>query len=117
MERGDTFKVDILEMFILNCDPEQGFISNDTIIKYQFGLNKEKCLEKMGEYDNEYAHFVSNFEDILTNYPLSENENNNNTTSSRYNSRGNPPRGSHINEIFERLNLCIFICFILFNFV
>ena len=103
MERGDIFKVDNLEMFILNCNPEQGFISNETFIKYKFGLDREKCLEKIGKFDNEYAHFVSNFEDILNNYPVSENENN----TSRLNNLDQPR--SHIEEIFERLNSCIYL--------
>lgn len=104
-------------MFILNCDPDQGFISSETNITYKFGLDKEKCLEKIGKFDNEYAHFVSNFEDILSNYPLNENENENeneNSLSRLNNNRNNNP--SQLDHIFERLNSCILNLY-LFNFI
>lgn len=65
IERGDIFKVDDLEMFILNSSPEHGFISQDTNVMFKFGMNKEKCLEKIRRADNEYAMSLVNKEQGL----------------------------------------------------
>lgn len=63
IERGDYFEVDELQMFILNCEPEHGFISSETLIKFKFGLDKEKCLERINRADSEYAMNMVNMEE------------------------------------------------------
>jgi len=55
IERGDIFQIEDLEMFILNSLPENGFITNETNVIFKFGLNKEKCLEKIHNADNKFA--------------------------------------------------------------
>lgn len=63
IERGDNLMIEDLEMFILNCYPDNGFISVDTNAMFKFGLNKEKCLEKIHNADNKYAFSLLSMED------------------------------------------------------
>jgi len=99
VERGDVFKVDDLEMFILNSYPDHGFISNDTHVLFKFGLNKEKCLEKINNADNEYAINIINFEERLQNSPSTRIEVNSGLNSS------NSPR-VHLEDLLSRLSIC-----------
>jgi hypothetical protein len=101
IERGDYFKVDNLEIFILNCDPDNGFITNDTKITYLFGLNREECLEKINNFDNEFAHYVSNFDNILIDMPYEVH------SETRLNESGIPR--SNFEALFDVLNSSILI--------
>lgn len=65
VEKGDIFKVDDLEMFILNCEPEHGFVSCETNVKFKFGLDKENCLEFINRADNEYARNLMNLQERM----------------------------------------------------
>ncbi len=99
VERGDVFKVDDLEMFILNSYPDHGFISPDTHVLFKFGLNKEKCLEKINLADNEYAMSIINFEERLLNNPLNQGE-----IIQRSNSSESPR--VHLEDLLNRLSIC-----------
>jgi hypothetical protein len=103
IERGDYFKVDNLEMFVLNCDPDHGFITNYTKIKYIFGLNSEECLEKINKFDNEFAHYVSNFDNLLNDIPYEIHSN------TRLNESGIPR--TNFEEVFDVLNSGIFFLY------
>lgn len=98
IERGDIFKVDDLEMFILNSFPDHGFINQDTNVMFKFGMNKEKCLEKINNADNEYAMSILNLEERLLNTPYVSQE-----ILTRNNTAENPRL--HLDDILNRLSL------------
>lgn len=98
VERGDVFKVDDLEMFVLNSYPDHGFISADSHVLFKFGLNKEKCLEKINHADNEYAMSIINLEERQFNNPLVSGE-----VILRSNSES--PR-VHLEDLLSRLSIC-----------
>lgn len=75
LERGDSIKVDDLEMFVLNSYPDHGFISTETNVLFKFGLNKDRCLEKIHRADDEYAMNLFNSEERSINLSFSNNEN------------------------------------------
>jgi hypothetical protein len=52
-------------MFILNSNPENGFISNESNVMFKLGLNKEKCLEKINNADNKFAFSLYSLEENL----------------------------------------------------
>jgi hypothetical protein len=86
-------------MFILNSYPDHGFISSDTNVLFKFGLNKEKCLEKINHADNEYAMSLLNLEERLL--------------QSRYVSGEIIPRSNsdesprlNLEDLLNRLSLC-----------
>jgi len=56
IERGDIFAIEDLELFVLNCEPENGFISRESNPMLKLGLDKEKCLEKINNADNRFAN-------------------------------------------------------------
>ena len=67
IERGDSFFIEKIEVFILNCIPESGFILNETSVGFTFGFSKEQCLERLMDMDDLFAkelffegNFVSN---------------------------------------------------------
>lgn len=84
IERGDCFQIEDLEMFVLNSFPINGFISTDTNVLFKFGLNKEKCLEKIHHADNKYAFSLMNLEE---NNVLGIEENNSNILNDYRNAR------------------------------
>lgn len=84
-------------MFILNSFPDHGFISSDTHVLFKFGLNKEKCLEKINNADNEYAMSIINLEERLLNNPLSQRE-------SPRPISGSSPR-VHLEDLLTRLSI------------
>lgn len=55
VERGDILNVDGFEFCILQCQPDEGFITSDTQVYYKYNLSKEKCLEKIENSDMKYA--------------------------------------------------------------
>ena len=66
IERGDTFQIENLEMFVLNSYPDHGYINSETIVSFTFGLNKEECLNKIKEADNQFAMNLIRLEDRLS---------------------------------------------------
>jgi hypothetical protein len=66
VERGDIIKVEEVEFCILNCIPEEGFISKDTQLSLLFGMSTEKCLEKIKNADMKYAMQLSRQYDLQT---------------------------------------------------
>lgn len=64
VERGDIIKVEEIEFCILNCIPEEGFISKDTQLSLLFGMSTEKCLEKIKNADMKYALQLSRQYDL-----------------------------------------------------
>lgn len=86
-------------MFILNSYPDHGFISSDTHVLFKFGLNKEKCLEKINNADNEYAMSIINLEERLLNNPLNPREGVHRANT------GESPR-VHLEDLLNRLSLC-----------
>ena len=53
---------------MLNCEPDKGFVSNNTEIEYKYGLDKEKCLQEINKADDEYAQSILRIEGRLNNY-------------------------------------------------
>lgn len=51
----------------MNSQPDHGFVSPDTEISYKFGLDKEKCLHKINQADDEYAQSIIELEERLNN--------------------------------------------------
>ena len=90
-------------MFILNSQPDHGFVSQDTNITFKFGLDKEKCLEKINQADDEYVQSISNLEERLSYMPNNEN------TLIRLNSSDSPR--VNLEEILNRLSLSKFYKF------
>jgi len=87
-------------MFILNSFPDHGFISHDTHVLFKFGLNKEKCLEKINIADNEYAMSILNFEERIMSNPYTSGEIIPLSISS-----AESPR-VHFEDLLSRLSLC-----------
>jgi hypothetical protein len=85
-------------MFILNSYPDHGFVSQDTNVMFKFGLNKEKCLEKINNADNEYAMSILNLEERLVNTPYSSGD---------ILSRHSDSSRIHLDDILNRLSLSI----------
>ena len=54
-------------MFVLNSYPDNGFIHQDTNVLFKFGLNKQRCLEKIHNADNKYAINLLTLEDTINN--------------------------------------------------
>ncbi len=67
IERGDTFPIENLEMFVLNCVPENGFVNNNTNVIFKFGLAKEECLQKILNDDNKFVQNLVQKEDEADN--------------------------------------------------
>lgn len=67
VERGDTFLIEDIEIFVLNSYPENGFIHQDTNVLFKFGLTKQRCLEKIHNADNKYAMNLLTLEDTINN--------------------------------------------------
>ena len=67
IERGDTIIIEDLEIFVLNSFPDHGFIHKDTNVIFKFGLDKERCLEKIHNADNKYAISLLSLEDTMNN--------------------------------------------------
>ena len=61
IERGDNIQVEDLEFFILNCTPEYGYISHDTITSFKIGITKQRCLDKIKKSDNQLAMGLLSF--------------------------------------------------------
>lgn len=89
-------------MFILNSFPDHGFISQETNVMFKFGLNKEKCLEKINHADNEYAMNILNLEERIINTPLTSSE----LLPRSLQGTSDNPR-IHLDEILNRLSLRI----------
>ncbi len=54
-------------MFVLNSHPDNGFIHQDTNVSFKFGLNQQRCLEKIHNADNKYAINLLTLEDTISN--------------------------------------------------
>jgi len=59
IERGEMFKIEGIEFCILNCNPEEGFVTKDTQVNLLFGMSTDKCLEKIKNADLKYAMQLS----------------------------------------------------------
>lgn len=55
IERGDNFLIEDTEFFILESEPENGFINEETNILLKFGLTKERCLDKIKNADRRFV--------------------------------------------------------------
>ena len=73
IERADIFKIENLELFVLDSCPEQGFVNQDTNVIFKFGLTKEECLEKILNDDNKYVQDLVQKEDEVNNSSSSNN--------------------------------------------
>ena len=61
IERGDNIQIEDLEFFILNCTPEYGYISHDTVATFKIGITKQRCLDKIKKSDNQLAMGLLSF--------------------------------------------------------
>jgi len=61
-------------MFVLNCEPDHGFVFSETNAKFKFGLDKEKCLERIDRADNEFAMNLMNQEERMIINPTNREE-------------------------------------------
>ena len=71
IERGESIKIDEFDLFVLNCSPENGFVTCETRVKLIFGLSYENCLEKIQEADIKY---VTNLNSISSISSIDSNE-------------------------------------------
>lgn len=57
--------------------PDQGFVSDSAEILYKFGLDKEKCLQRINQADDQYVQSINQVEERSNDsIQLSENANN-----------------------------------------
>jgi len=87
-------------MFVLNSCPDHGFISTETNVLFKFGLNKDRCLEKINRADNEYAMNLFNSEERHVNLTFAPGESIIRTQSSE-SSR------ISLHDLLNRLTICI----------
>ena len=59
IERGDHFKIDEFDFFVLNCNPIKGFVHKKTGTSLIFGLSLELCQKKIKNADQKYADYLS----------------------------------------------------------
>lgn len=59
IERGDHFKVDEFDFFVLNCNPIKGFVDKKTGTSLIFGLTLDLCNKKIKNADQKYADYLS----------------------------------------------------------
>jgi hypothetical protein len=85
IERGDVLQIEDIELFVLNCAPENGFVIKESNVLLKFGFSKEKCLEKINNADNKMAMTLLSLEENLNMGLVNNNTNTNiNTNTSPY---------------------------------
>ena len=55
IEQGDTFKIGHIDVFVLQCQPQSGFVVKNTLIRYKFGKTRNQCIAYIQREDNKIA--------------------------------------------------------------
>ena len=55
IEKGDTFKIGHIDVFVLHCQPQSGFVGKSTLIRYKFGKTRNQCVAYIQREDNKIA--------------------------------------------------------------
>jgi len=98
IERGDIIPIEDIQIFILNCFPDYGFVTRETQLVFKFGLSIEECLQKINTNDLKYTMNLAMIEDRMT----TENRIRNNTfrdyLSNMFRTQNNNNNNNNINN-------------------
>ena len=106
IERGDIIKIGEIKLFVLKCNPENGFISKNTKNIFKFGKSEEELKERLNndiEFERHRVIRNNNFDNNEINTSL-----NNNRIRIRFSNRNIQERIRLLNELFLTSNLFLF---------
>ncbi len=106
IERGDIIKIGEIKLFVLKCNPENGFISKNTKNIFKFGKSEEELKERLNndiEFERHRIIRNNNFDNNEINTSL-----NNNRIRIRFSNRNIQERIRLLNELFLTSNLFLF---------